>query len=331
LHEQEGVTIGASDPEHRRSSNLQLEEDPPMTSASLPRPVSALRARMIEDMTVRGFTEETHSNYIREVRAFAAFIRRPPDTATAEDLRRFQLHQTQSGMQPPSINSAVSALRFFFTVTLDRPDLARRLTVVRQPRRLPAVLSVEEIALLLQAAPGPKYKAAFATAYGAGLRVSEVVALKVGDIDSERMLLRVEQGKGRKDRDAMLSPQLLERLRDWWVEGRRRGVLLPRGWLFPGRNPIEPLSTRQLNRAVHAAAEAAGIKKRVSPHTLRHSFATHLLEQDTDIRVIQVLLGHAKLDTTARYTRVANTTIRNVTSPLDRLAPVVGRRPKAGA
>ena len=188
------------------------------------------------------------------------------------------------------INSAVSALRFFFTVTLDRPDLARRLTVVPYPRRIPPVLSVEEVTLLLQAAPGPKYKAAFATAYGAGLRVSEVVALKVGDIDSERMLLRVEQGKGRKDRHAMLSPQLLELLRDWWREGRRRGVLLPRGWLFPGRNPVEPLSTRQLNRAVHAAAEAAGIKKRVSPHTLRHSFATHLLEQDTDIRVIQVLL-----------------------------------------
>ena len=302
-----------------------------MTSAPSPRPVSALRARMIEDMTVRGFTEETRSNYIRDVRAFAAFIRRAPDTATAEDLRRFQLHQTQSGIQPPGINSSVSALRFFFTVTLDRSDLARRLTVVRQPRRLPAVLSVEEIALLLQAAPGPKYKAAFATAYGAGLRVSEVVALKVGDVDSERMLLRVEQGKGRKDREAMLSPQLLELLRDWWVEGRRRGVLLPRGWLFPGRNPIEPLSTRQLNRAVHAAAEAAGIRKRVSPHTLRHSFATHLLEQDTDIRVIQVLLGHAKLDTTARYTRVANTTIRNVTSPLDRLAPLPAGRPRPGA
>jgi integrase/recombinase XerD len=302
-----------------------------MISTPSSRPVSALRVRMIEDMTVRGFTEETRNNYIRDVRAFAAFIHRPPDTATAEDLRRFQLHQTQSGIQPPSMNSSVSALRFFFIVTLDRPDLARQLTIVRQPRRLPAVLSVEEIALLLQAAPGPKYKAAFAAAYGAGLRVSEVVALKVGDIDSERMLLRVEQGKGRRDRDAMLSPQLLELLRDWWVEGRRRGVLLPRGWLFPGRNPVEPLSTRQFNRAVHAAAEAAGIKKRVSPHTLRHSFATHLLEQDTDIRVIQVLLGHAKLDTTARYTRVANTTIRNVTSPLDRLAPVVEKRPRAGA
>ena len=288
-----------------------------MTVNPSQRPVSALRAH--------------DRNYIRDVRAFAAFVGRSPDTATAEDLRRFQLHQTQSGIQPPSINSAVSALRFFFTVTLDRPDLARRLTVVRQPRRLPAVLSVEEIALLLQAAPGPKYKAAFAAAYGAGLRVSEVVALKVGDIDSERMLLRVEQGKGRKDRDAMLSPQLLELLRDWWVEGRRRGVLLPRGWLFPGRNPVEPLSTRQFNRAVHAAAQAAGIKKRVSPHTLRHSFATHLLEQDTDIRVIQVLLGHAKLDTTARYTRVASTTIRSVTSPLDRLAPRSEGRPKPGA
>src|SRR3979490_414917 len=175
-----------------------------MTSASSPRPVSALRARMIEDMTVRGFTEETRRNYIRDVRAFAAFIRRPPDTATAEDLRRFQLHQTQSGIQPPSINSAVSALRFFFTVTLDRPDLARRLTVVPYPRRIPAVLSVEEATLLLQGASAQKYKAAFATAYGAGLRVSEVVALKVGDIDSERMLLRVELGKGGKDSEPML-------------------------------------------------------------------------------------------------------------------------------
>jgi len=261
-----------------------------MTSPLSPRPVTALRARMIEDMTVRGFTEETRNDYVRRVRAFAAFIRRSPDTATAKDLRRFQLHQRQSGMQPPSINNSVSALRFFFTATLDRPDLARRLTVVREPRRLPVVLSVEEVTLLLQSAPGAKYKAALATAYGAGLRVSEVVALKVGDIDSERMLLRVEQGKGRKDRHAMLSPQLLELLREWWAEGRRRSVLLPRGWLFPSRNPIEPLSTRQLNRAIHAAAEAAGIKKRVSMHTLRHSFATHLLEQNTDIRVIQVLL-----------------------------------------
>lgn len=301
-----------------------------MTSDPSYRPVGALRARMIEDMRVRGFSEKTRNDYIRNVRAFAAFIGRSPDTATAEDLRRFQLHQTQSGVQPPSINSTVAALHFFFNVTLDRPDLARRLTIVREPRRLPAVLSVEEVTLLLQAVPGPKYKAAFATAYGAGLRVSAVVALKVGDVASERMLLRVEQGKGREDRHAMLSPQLLELLRAWWREGRRLGVLLPRGWLFPGRNPVEPLSTRQLNRAVHAAAAAAGIQKRVSPHAL-HSFATHLLEQDTDIRVIQVLLGHAKLDTTALYTRVANATIRTVTSPLDRLAPLSAEKLRPGA
>ena len=302
-----------------------------MTSHSSQHPVDTLRQRMIEDMTVRGFSDGTRNDYVRHVRTFAAFIGRSPDTATTEDLRRFQLHQAQSGVQPPSINSAVSALRFFFTVTLDRPDLARRLTVVRQPRRLPSVLSAEEVALLLQAAPGAKYKAALATAYGAGLRVSEVVSLKVGDIDSERMLIRIEQGKGRKDRHAMLSPQLLELLRAWWREGRRSGVLLPQGWLFPGQNPIQPLSTRQLSRAVHAAAEAAGIKKRVTPHTLRHSFATHLLEQDIDVRVIQVLLGHSKLDTTALYTRVANTTIRAVTSPLDRLVPPAERGPAPGA
>jgi integrase/recombinase XerD len=297
-----------------------------MTTDSSPQPISPLRARMIEDMSVRGFKEDTRRDYVRHVRAFAAFIGRSPDTATAEELRLFQLHQTQSGLQPPTINNAVSALRFFFTVTLDRPDLARRLTVVPYPRRIPTVLSVEEVTLLLHAASAPKYKAAFATAYGAGLRVSEVVALKVGDIDSERMLLRVERGKGGKDRHAMLSPQLLELLRAWWREGRRRSLLLPGGWLFPGRNPVEPLSARQLGRVVRAAAQAAGITKRVSPHTLRHSFATHLLEQGVDIRVIQTLLGHAKLDTTALYTRVANTTIRAVTSPLDRLAPLIDGR-----
>jgi len=294
-------------------------------------PVSALRARMIEDMTVRGFTEKTRHDYIRCVKAFAAFLGRSPDTATTEDLRRFQLHQTQAGLQPPAINSSVSALRFFLTVTLDRPDLARRLTVVPQPRTLPMVLSVEEVARLLDAAPGAKYQAALATAYGAGLRVSEVVALKVTDINSTRMLIRVEQGKGRKDRHAMLSPRLLELLRAWWREGRRRGVMLPQGWLFPGRNPVTPLTTRQMNRAVHAAARAAEISKRVTPHTLRHSFATHLLEQDIDIRVIQVLLGHAKLETTALYARVATNTIRAVMSPLDRISllPQDGMRPDA--
>jgi len=317
-----------------------------MTSDPSLRPISPLRARMIEDMTVRGFNEHTRRDYVRHVRSFAAFIGRSPDTATAEDLRLFQLHQTRIGVQPPSINSAVSALRFFFAVTLDRPDLARRLTVVPQPRRIPAVLSVEEVTLLLRAATAPKYKAAFATAGacpGEG-RGRWAARLGSGHAQGRRHRLQAHAATGRAgqgtqkpalakagDRHAMLSPQLLEVLRAWWREGRRHSLLLPGGWLFPGFNPVEPLSTRQLCRAVRAAAQAAGIKKRVSPHTLRHSFATHLLEQDVDIRVIQTLLGHAKLDTTALYTRVANRTIRTVTSPLDRLALLIEGTPRPEA
>jgi integrase/recombinase XerD len=291
-----------------------------MSVSSAERPVSALRQRMLEDMAMRGLRSHTQHDYIRFVRGFAAFLGRSPDTATAEDIRRFQVYQHESGVQPPTINCSVSALRFFFTVTLDRPDLSRRLVLARFPRKLPAVLSVEEVGQLLEAAPGLKYQAILGTAYGAGLRVSEVASLKVDDIDSTRMLIRVEQGKGRKDRNAMLSPQLLTLLRLWWKEGKRRGLMLPHGWLFPGRGCTDPISTRQINRAIHEAAEAAGIRKRVSPHTLRHSFATHLLEQDVDIRVIQVLLGHSKLDTTALYAQVATKTIRSVTSPLERLA-----------
>ena len=271
---------------------------------------------MIEDMTVRNFLEKTQKDYIRHIKSLTAFLGRSPDTATAEDLRLYQLHLTDTGVRPPTINSAVSALRFFFSVTLDRPDVTKPLTFVAEPRKIPVVLSPEEVARFLEAAPGPKYKAALSAAYGAGLRVSEVVALKICDIDSKRMLLKIEQGKGRKDRLAMLSPQLLELLRDWWRIAR------PRVWLFPGQNPVNHLTTRQLNRAVHAAAHMAEITKRVTPHTLRHSFATHLLEQNIDIRVIQVLLGHAKLDTTALYTRVATNTIRAVMSPLDRLTPL---------
>jgi site-specific recombinase XerD len=274
---------------------------------------------MQQDMLMRGLGPHTQQDYVRHVRRFAAFLGRVPDTATTEDIRRFQLYQHESGVGPATINGAVSALRFLFTVTLRRRDLARALVVTRHPRKLPEVLSVEEAARLLEAAPGIKYKAALGVAYGAGLRVSEVAHLKVDDIDSARMLIHVEQGKGRKDRNALLSPQLLELLRLWWREGKRRGVMLPHGWLFPGRSYTDPVSSRQLHRAVQEAAEVAGIRKRVSPHTLRHSFATHLLEQDVDIRVIQVLLGHSKLDTTALYTKVSTRTIRAVAGPLDRL------------
>jgi integrase/recombinase XerD len=277
------------------------------------KPISPLRQRMIEDMTARRFKEKVQKDYVRHVRTFAAFLGRSPDTATSEDLRRFQLHLARQQIGAASINAAIAALRFFFTVTLERPDLVRPLRIVNEPRKAPVVLSQEEVARLLEAAPGVKYKAALSVAYGAGLRVSEVVALKVSDIDSQRMTLRVEQGKGQRDRYVMLSPQLLELLRDWWRAAR------PPVWLFPGQNPINPMTPRQLNRAVTAAKDLAGIAKRVSPHTLRHSFATHLLEQDVDIRVIQVLLGHAKLETTALYTRVALNTIRDIKSPLERL------------
>jgi integrase/recombinase XerD len=198
-----------------------------------------------------------------------------------------------------------------------RPETTQHLVFVYEPRKLPRVLSPEEVLRLLEAAPGAKHKAALSVAYGAGLRAMEVVALKVCDIDSKRMMLRVEQGKGRKDRFAMLSPQLLELLRDWWHIAR------PPVWMFPGRDRISPMTTRQLNRVCHMAAELAALPKWVAPHTLRHSFATHLLEQNIDIRVIQVLLGHAKLDTTARYTQVATNIIREVMSPLDRLTPLV--------
>ncbi len=253
------------------------------------------------------------------LKRFTAFLGRPPDQATAEDLRRFQLQMRLDGASPTTMNAAVSALRFFFGVTLGRGDAQVGMTTVRMPRKLPVVLSPEEVARLLDAAPGIKHRATLSLSYGAGLRASEIVSLRVSDVDSKRMVIRIEQGKGRKDRYAMLSEPLLEILRAWWRVGRERNVMLPGGWLFPGRDPVTPLSTRQLNRAFHAAKEAAGITKPVSLHTLRHCFATHLLEQRVDIRVIQVLLGHKKLDTTAHYSHVASTTLRSVKSPLEHL------------
>lgn len=285
------------------------------------RPISALRQRMIEDMQLRKLAEKTQSGYIRWVRDFTRFLGRAPDTATAEDLRRYQLHLSAHGTSRISLNAAVTALRFFFEITLGRGELMAAMSHVRVARTLPVVLSPEEVERLLEAAPGLKYRTALSVAYGAGLRVSEVVALKVDDIDSQRMVIRVDQGKGRKDRYVMLSTTLLALLRAWWREADAKGKMLPHGWLFPGQDPVNPLSTRQLNRACHAAAAAAGISKRVTPHGLRHAFATHLLEHKEDIRVIQVLLGHKKLETTALYAQVATRTLAAVTSPLERLTP----------
>jgi len=285
------------------------------------RTISPLRRRMTEDMTIRGFTVGTQRGYLVAVEKFTSFLGRAPDGATVEDLRRYQLHMRSNGASATTMNTAVSALRFFFGVTLGRDDANQGMTTVREPSKLPVVLSPEEVARLLDAAPGLKHRAALSVAYGAGLRASEVVSLKLSDIDSERMVIRVEQGKGRKDRYAMLSEPLLHLLRAWWLAARKRGVMLPRGWLFPGQNPLNPLTTRQLRRAFDGARAAAGIDKRVSLHTLRHCFATHLLEQKVDIRVIQVLLGHSKLDTTARYSQVASSTLRAVKSPLEHLSP----------
>lgn len=274
-----------------------------------------LRQRMIEDMHIRGLSEKTQKAHIRNVKHFSAFLGRAPDTATAEDLRAYQLQMTKDGVSASTFNVRIISLRFFFGVTCGREEMKRFMQFHRKPRKLPVVLSVEEVATLLAAVPGPglKYRAALGISYGAGLRAAEVCNLKVKDIDSDRMLIHVDDGKGGRDRKAMLSPSLLEILRDYWRESR------PEGWLFPGKPKITPLSPRQLNRAFTSAKHIAGISKPATLHTLRHSFATHLLEANTDVRVIQVLLGHAKLTTTARYTHVATKTIRNIVSPFEQM------------
>lgn len=279
--------------------------------------ITPLRQRMLDDMRMRKLAPKTQSNYLRAVQRFAGFLGRAPSRVTAEELRQFQLSLVDAGLSPTALNGTLSGLKFFLEVTLDRAALAQKLRPVRVPRTLPVVLSPQEVARLIAGAGNLKHQTALSVAYGAGLRASEVVALKVSDIDSQRMALRIEQGKGRKDRYAMLSPLLLERLRTWWRVARAQGKMLDGGWLFPGQNVIDPMSTRQLNRAVHAAAANAELDKRVSMHTLRHSFATHLLEQKVDIRIIQVLLGHKKLETTALYRHVATELLRTVISPLE--------------
>ena len=279
--------------------------------------VSPLRQRMIEDMRMRKLAPKTQSSYIRAVRHFAGYLGRSPATATVEELRNFQLHLVDRGTSPITLNATITGLKFFFDVTLDRAELMAKMQPVFVPRTLPVVLSREEVASLIAAAKNLKHQTALSVAYGAGLRANEVATLKVGDVDSKRMTLRIQQGKGGKDRYAMLSPVMLDRLRTWWRVAKAQGKMLEGGWLFPGLNPVEPLSMRQLNRAVHEAALAARIDKRVSMHTLRHSFATHLLEQKVDIRVIQVLLGHKKLETTSLYTHVATEILRQVIGPLE--------------
>ena len=268
--------------------------------------VSPLRERMMEDMRIRGMGDKSQKAHIRALKDFTVFLGRSPDTAVPDDLRAYQLHMADTGVTPSTFNARIVALRFFFSMTCDRDEMKKYMQFRTEPRKLPIVLSVEEVSALLAAAPGPglKYRAALSIGYGGELRASEVTHLKVRDIDSDRMLIHVERGKGGKDRDVMLSPSLLDLLRDYWREAH------PQGWLFPGQNRVDPISSRQLSRAFMSAKSMAGVKKPATLHTLRHSFATHLLEANTDVRVIQVLLGHSKLSTTARYTHVATKTLR---------------------
>jgi integrase/recombinase XerD len=275
--------------------------------------MSPLRRRMIEDMTVRNLSPATQRSYVHAVAKFSQYFDKSPDRLGLEDVRAYQVHLASKGIAWASFNQIVCALRFLYGVTLARAEMPERIAYAREPRKLPVVLSAEEVVHFLEAVPGLKSRAALTTAYAAGLRVSEVVALKNRDIESKRMVIRIERGKGGKERYAMLSTQLLRILRAYWRLAR------PQHWLFPGRDPVHPIDQTVLHAACRSARQAAGLEKHVTVHTLRHSFATHLLENGTDIRIIQVLLGHNNLSTTARYTQVSTSTIQKTTSPLDRL------------
>jgi site-specific recombinase XerD len=285
--------------------------------------VSPLRQRMIEDMNARKLCAGTQRGHIRSCKRFTAFLKRSPDTATLEDIRLFQLHLAETGVSICTRNCIMTGLRFLFRVTLRRLDLATEIYHIREPQKIPLVMSPDETRRLLAVADSLKVRVLLSLGYGCGLRAGEVVRLKVKHIDRAQNIIRIEQSKGRKDRNVMLSPEMLDLLRQWWkARPSRYDAQTPpqERWLFPGRRPGKPMTTRQLSRLFHEAADAAGIKKSVTLHALRHSFATHLLERGTDIRIIQALLGHDKLDTTARYTRVATGMIAGIESPLDLLS-----------
>jgi len=276
--------------------------------------MSPLRRRMIEDMTIRNLSPATQQSYIHAVAKFSRYFGRSPDRLGLEDVRAYQVHLASKGVAWGSLNQVVCALRFFYGVTLDQATIPERIAYAREPRKLPTVLSADEVVRFLESVSSLKARVALTTAYAAGLRVSEVAALRVRDIDSDRMVMRIEHGKAGKERYVMLSAPLLGILRSYWRLTR------PSLYLFPGRTSDKPIEPTVLHAACRSAAAAAGLDKRVSVHVLRHSFATHLLESGVDIRIIQVLLGHENLSTTARYTRVSTRLIADTASPLDRLS-----------
>jgi integrase/recombinase XerD len=297
--------------------------------------VSPLRQRMLEDMAARKLNPHTQRSHISSCKRFAAWLKRSPDTATPDEVRLFQLHLIENGASICNRNRIMTGVRFLFRVTLRRHDLAAEVWHIKEPQKLPPVLSPEEVKRVLTLATSLKARAMLTLAYGCGLRASEVVRLRAGDIDSEQMIIRIVQSKGRKDRHVMLPAEVLDLLRQWWKvrsSGHDTGVASEQRWLFPGRSDLGlPLTTRQFGRLFKEAAKAAGLRKTLSLHTLRHSFATHLLERGTDIRLIQALLGHDKLETTARYTRVAIGIIAKIESPLDGLIAPRRRRARRAA
>ena len=283
---------------------------PEQTSPEQPSP---LRQRMIDDMSLRNMAALTQAAYVRAVKNFSKHFGKSPDKLTFEDVRQYQLSLVGRGLGPQAVNQIMCALRFFYKTTMGIKDAHDHIPLARRCDPLPAILSREEVGRFLQAAHNVKYRTIFATIYAAGLRVSELVSLTVKDIDSARMVIHVRQGKGRKDRYVMLSDQLLDLLRSYWKVDR------PSHWLFPGAAPQRHITARQLERVCRQTAEVAGLGKTVTVHTLRHCFATHLLEQGVDIRVIQDLLGHRHINATSRYARVAINTIRQIRSPLELL------------
>src|SRR6202165_5526337 len=303
----------------------------PMTTEA----ITPLRQRMIEDMTARKLCAGTQRGHILSCKRFAAFLKRSPDTATLEDIRRFQLHLAETDVSICNRNRIMTGLRFLFRVTLRRLDLAEEVYHIREPQKLPLVMSVDEMKRLLAVASSLKTRVLLSLGYGCGLRASEIVRLKVKHIDSAQNIIRIEQSKGRKDRNVMLPQEMLGLLRQWWrVRPSRHegGIPVQERWLFPSRKSAgRPITTRHLNRLFHEAADAAGIKKGVTLHTLRHSFATHLLERQIHLRTIQALLGHTKTDTTTRYAHVATGMISAIESPLDQLARAKERPRKAGS
>jgi integrase/recombinase XerD len=276
--------------------------------------MSPLRRRMIEDMTLRNLSRSTQQSYLYAVAKFSRHFNHSPDRLGTEEIRAYQLHLIEQKCSWAHVNQVACALRFFYGITLGQKDALQRIVSGREPEKLPPVLSREEIARFLEAVPGFRNRVALATAYAAGLRVGEVVRLKIDSIDSQRMLLHIENGKGGRDRYAMLSPRLLEILRRYWKRAR------PSVWLFPGQEPGSHVTRGALQCACRIARRRARINKHVTTHSLRHSFATHLLEGGTDIRIIQVLLGHTHLETTARYAQVATGLIAATQSPFDNLS-----------